>query len=467
MNEIEKNKRNIEDLSQGDIALKENVEQNGKKDIVKRSGKYMIFLMIYLILYEVFDTYTTSYYSAIVSFICEDFGLQLNDPDYDFAIAIASIGLYLAIFIQMLSDKIGRKPMIIVAFFGMGMSSWLLGLSESIGSYTFALFLMYLFFSSDIWVIVISEEAPTDKRAKYNAIIGVFGMFPSVLIPILRDLIDPVENNWQIMTYFAIIAMPLAFLGLFLKETQAFKVMKQNKNSTSKYSKDNILKSISKPFTEKNRIKIFVFILAGFILGMNFAGYQTVEMLLTDTIKNLSFNWSDSFWGIFGIDDYTSYISFAILMSGGSSVIFFTLTGILAEKFGRRFVMYIYNVIFFLSALEIWFVIEFFSILPIMVSTMGIMSGYFFFNGSFWGNGKILSIFTLESFDTEIRGSVSGWKSLAKALGLTLGALFTGLLRSTIPIHLVYVIYAGFLVSFIPILTKKYLPETKGKDLIL
>ena len=68
---------------------------------------------------------------------------------------------------------IGRKPVMILTFFGMGFASFIMYISQDILTFTFGFFLSWVFFSSDVWVIIISEEAPAEKRARYSYLIAV------------------------------------------------------------------------------------------------------------------------------------------------------------------------------------------------------------------------------------------------------------------------------------------------------
>ncbi|MFW9999577.1 MAG: hypothetical protein ACFE88_05620, partial [Candidatus Hermodarchaeota archaeon] len=79
--------------------------------------------------------------------------------------------------------------------------------STNIIVYTIFLFLLYFFFNSDIWVIYINEESPSDKRALYTNFVLIGGVVGALLIPVFHDIII----NWRGMTYFAIIlGIPLS-----------------------------------------------------------------------------------------------------------------------------------------------------------------------------------------------------------------------------------------------------------------
>ena len=410
-----------------------------------RSKRYMMFVIFYMILYESFDTYTCSYYFNIASYVQVDFGI--NNSIWLFMLSIASTGYFFSIVMHFLADKIGRKPIMIIVFLGMGISSFLLGFAREPISFTIFLFFMYIFFTSDIWGIIMSEEAPKDKRAGYSSIILVFGMVFSTSILFIRmfliypDPSNPARQTWENMAFFGGLAIPLALLGFFMKETPAFKKIRQDKADSTKFSKENIIITLKKPFEGNNRMIVITFILIGFILGLFFANAHSLEAVLSLQ---------------FGEDNY----NIAMMIGGLGSVGAFGLTGLISDKIGRKNTVYLYCVILFTATTiaSIFIEISFF---------WGIAILSFFTNGFFWGLGSLTRLFALESFDTDIRAYASGWRSFSYALGLTIGLAISGTLAMFIPLHVIYVIMAIGLIIGIPILTRLYLPETKGKDLMI
>ncbi len=143
-----------------------NLKESGKSNLQTMGKGYLIFLFIYLFLYEFMDSYTTSYYTSVVSYIEADFGI--DHSTFYLVQAIASIGLLLVLVIQNMADVLGRKPVLIFVFFGMGFASFILLISPNIMVFTIGFLLSWIFFSSDMWVIIISEEAPAKKRGTYS-----------------------------------------------------------------------------------------------------------------------------------------------------------------------------------------------------------------------------------------------------------------------------------------------------------
>lgn len=424
--------------------------------IFNLSKKYLMFLFFYMMLYEFMDSYTTSYYTAVVSYIQADF--QIDNSQFYLIQAVASVGLLLVIFIQNLADRIGRKPMMIIVFFGMGFSAFIMHISHNVFLFTIGFLLSWIFFSSDIWVIIISEEAPADKRARYSYLVAVVGALGAIAIPICRSIFvreSPAVNPsaWRGMNYLAISAMGLALLGFFLKETNAFiekRKMASAEIKTNKNRSSSTRKALFTPFAFESRSKIIAFMFIGFLLGITAAVISTFEDFLTTLI--VTENGGE-------VSDVTTVIYVVTL----GTFVFFGITGILADKLGRKPTLYIYagiNIFFFLLLV----------LTADLFATAGIFWVFsvfgFFVNGSFWGMFMLSKTFCVESFSTEIRGTSAGWRSLSYALGLILGSLISSGLAVFLELKFMFLLASIVTGLGITILTAKFLPETKGIDII-
>jgi len=151
---------------------------------------------------EILDTYTTNFPNVIPSKIIEEFLSGFSEDAgaaiFSICIAIASIGMYFVFFNQLLADKFGRKILLATTVLGMGVFSLLTIFSTSIFDYTVYLFLLYLFFSSDIWVIYINEESPADKRGRLTNLVLIGGVTGSILLPVFRSIfISNTSSNWR------------------------------------------------------------------------------------------------------------------------------------------------------------------------------------------------------------------------------------------------------------------------------
>lgn len=402
---------------------------------------YVLFLFAYLFMYEFFDTYSTSYYAAVVSYIQAD--LQIDHSQWYMVMAFASLGMFLAMFIQLLADVFGRKLMMMTVFFGMGLSSFIMYLSQSKGQFIAGFFLLWVFFSSDIWVIVVSEESPKEKRARYASLVIVFGSLGAIAIPILRShfihsspSVDP--TLWRTMTYLAILALPLSLLGFFMKETQAFEIQKPK---SGQFNLKKALAMVKQPFILVPRSIMLVFLIIGVMCGMLMGAFSTLEAYLTKMIGD------------------THIINNTLAAAAIGTLIFFGTTGLLADRWGRKLVFCLCFGLNFIS------ILLFISMMPSLTATKNYIPIYIITiiaNGSYWGLLFLSKIHCLECFPTEIRGTSAGLRSLSFAFGLTSGSLLCSALSTVMSLDEIYIIFSGTAVLIIPFLVIKFLPETKG-----
>jgi hypothetical protein len=89
---------------------------------------------------------------------------------------------------------------------------------------------------------------------------------------------------------------------------------------------------------------------------------------------------------------------------------------------------------------------------------VSIMSGTFF--GAYWSFSGINRVHCLETFPTEIRGTSSGWRSFAYALGVVGGSALASGLTHFISLGTILFLFSLFIVPVL-IVNQFTLPETK------
>ncbi|MFX0084061.1 MAG: MFS transporter [Candidatus Hodarchaeota archaeon] len=404
------------------------------------TSMYFLFLIIFLMCNEFFDTYTTLFWPTISSYVIDD--LFLGDQSlYSFFIAIASIGTYFVFFNQVLADKLGRKPMIFVVLFGMGFTSFLLNFCQTSIEFTLYLFLLFIWFSSDIWAIVIAEESEK-HRGKIINLILIVGAVATLIIPILRSAF--VENyGWRAMTWFGVLAIPTAFLTLFMKETQAFERLKEKNtekhtNTHSSTLERTSSKDLIKPFLEKESKHYFLVIMGlGFVLGVNY-----IFLSLGETYLMIDREYDPDF------------VSTVIFLMGIAAITCYAITGAMLDYIGRKNTSIIFIIL--LPAGVILVLIE---------STISVIIGAMIVSGSFWALNVSTRIICLEHFPTERRGTGNGWRNLFYAVGITFGHVIAAVLIPFIGLGATFLLISLSLVPCISFI-HKFLKETKGRNLI-
>ena len=430
------------------------MEEKGSKKGSLRSNHYFIYMVIVLMFVEILDTYTTTFPTAIPSKVIEEFLLPyhvLNVAQSIMAacISIATIGTYFVFLNQFLADKIGRKIVLAFTVFGMGFSSLLLFLSNNIITYTIYLFMLFVFFSSDIWTIYINEEAPQDKRALWTNIVLMGGLVGAVLLIIFRSIfISETTSYWRGMTFPAIfIGLILTIIIIFtLKETSKFKEMK-SKKVEKQQSTRSIIQDFKALFSGPNRKGFIAILIAGFIVTFN----QVFKSMLEEFLFRSPY---------FTDDDATMILT----IISAAVFIGYLLTGILADKKGRKLLFYVYAI---LQPISVIFVVIG------AYSPIGAIIIVAFSAGLAYISGQCLSVLirivSLELVPTEIRGMGTGVKSLIAAFGMTLGLLFSSATIYSLPfgdlnLGITFILFSLPYILIVPLIYF-FLKETKDVNL--
>ena len=410
-----------------------------------KDNSYFKRLIFVLMLVQMVDSFTTVMPGAIVSSIANHFlpGIPTNEQDaiYAFGTAIISIGMCFLFFSQYLSDRLGRKKMLIITVLGMSSAAVGMFLSTSFLMYMIFLFIMSFFFSSDIWLIYINEEAKPDKRAYYSNVILIAGLIGPVFMIISR-LIFITETNpfWQGMTFFPIVlGFPLCFIIYFtLKETKKYEEMKEKGEFKSRSFKNDL----TAIFKTENRKPYIVLLVIVFIRGMSGIFLGLFEKYI-DNVGTIS---QERVTIIFLLTIFAVFVAYAI-------------NGLLADKIGRKPLLYLWC---FLSPVSV--IIWVFGAYHPTSAFLIVLLGYSMSHISVWGAIGVIRLTTIEMLPTDRRGTGVGFRSLIGSIGAIIGLLLSSAVILVVGLGTTFLIFVmgNFLV--IPI-AYFFLKETKGVEL--
>lgn len=408
-------------------------------------NSYFKRLIRILMLVQMIDAFTTVFPGAIQSAIANDFlpGFTANEQDsiIAFASAIVSIGMCLLFFSQYLSDRLGRKKMLIVTVFGMASAAVGMFFSVNYVMYMLFVFIMYFFFSSDIWLIYINEEAGTKKRAYYSNIILMAGLIGPIFMVILRLIfIRGADPFWQGMTLFPILlGFPLCFIiNRNLKETTKFLEMKESGTIESRTFKEDL----SAIFKTENRKSYSFLLVIVFIRGMSGIYLNLFEKY----IYNVGTITQDQVTIIFLLVIFAVFIAYAI-------------NGLLADRIGRKPLLYLWSFISPISVL-LWVFGAYHPTSAFLI----VLLGYALSHISVWGAIGVIRLNTIELLPTDRRGTGVGFRSLIGSIGAIIGLFLSSAVILVLGLGTTFLIFVMGNFIVIPI-AYLYLKETKGVEL--
>ncbi|MBD3255230.1 MAG: MFS transporter [Candidatus Lokiarchaeota archaeon] len=414
---------------------------------IRVSKGYFRLLVVILIFIEILDAYTTGLPAAITSNILTEFfsdvATNTAQAVFAFGSGIAMIGMYFVVVSQYFADRFGRKPMLILTCLGMGFASLMIALSTTFVMYVVFLFLLYMFFSSDIWMIYINEECPSEKRVVWANIVVAGGIFGLLLTSILRGVFirgTPGEIGWRgLPMVSAILGFALAVICIFaVKESSVYVEHKEKGEEVRPGFKENV----SEIFKSTTRQQMSILLVITFIGGLSYLFQTLITGYLADQ-GGLSE----------GEITLVLLVVFAMILAG---YLFSALTG---DKLGRKFLIYFWS-----SVMPI------FVIITVILVTIGLAHSIitWIFVGlgvsAIWGLLGGVRITSVEIVPTEKRGTAAGLRSLLTATGTTAGLLLSSIVIFFFGLGVAFIVFTVPLYINIP-LTAKYIKETKGVDL--
>jgi len=408
-----------------------------------RTKGYFLFLFIFLCLMEIFDTYTTQYPNVIVSKVQEQFLSHLDpitaDSQMALVVALASVGMLFVVINQVLADFFGRRIFLFITMFGMGIASLCIFFSQTLVQYGIFLFFLYVFFSSDIWTIYITEECRKERRGLNLNLILVFGVIGALLVPTFRGIFLPTDTsmNWQGMTYFAFAAIPLSFAVIGIKETRKFQELKSTRVQKPT-PKENFSKFI-KPFSQKYRKSFIPILVMSFLQGLNYTFIQLGEAFISDHLSGEQINW-------------------VVTAMGLAAIVGYLLTGLLSDKFGRKPMLVIYSILLPSSiALSVFGATSDFAFIALLI-------GASLASLTYWSLGVVNRLVSIEILPTDIRGTGTAIRSVITAIGTILGGFLNSWLIAKVTLGPSFFIVSLVLLVNVPLILF-LIKETKSIEL--
>jgi MFS family permease len=405
-----------------------------------RDPAYLRMLLILLVSAAFFEGYDSSILALLLPNIQSSFGV--SEATLGITRIPIELGLFVAFFVARLSDRVGRRPMLLWSVVGYTVFTALTAVSWDIWSFAFFQFASRVFLGAEyaIGVTMIVEEFPAHRRSRALGTLLAFAAAGTIAVGVLLGLgLQDTALDWR--AFYLVGLVPLLVLGFYrrrLKETRRFEDVKAGRVA------DEPKPSMLVPWRARYRRNL---VLVGLI----------------HMFRSIPLFGSTAWWAFYAERErgFTSdQVAFYIICAYGLGCVGYYVCGRAMERFGRRITGLVYGMG------GVTFTIILFQTTNQTLSFVSLLLGVFFGLGSAPAMGAIAT----ELFPTEIRGQTMAWvRNVFEIAGYVFGPALVGILgdHQSGAIGNVGDTVTALMLLQIPtlFLIWRYLPETKGREL--
>ncbi|MBE6774809.1 MAG: MFS transporter [Ruminococcaceae bacterium] len=362
-------------------------------------------------------------------------------------------------FYKALADKWGRKPLFALSTLGMSLGLFIIYFSPNYLVFLLGYGIIGFFYSHDIQIIYILEEAPEKHRAMIYSILKSLGIFGVVCIPVLRNLLmgnDP--TKWRSIFMFPAVCglIAAALITVFAKDTGVF-LKERTAYLSVPYEARQAEKQRIKEQKKAQRNQAGVFNAVKYIFSDRDTKTLIISHIIFDAGMPAIALYYESSMHIAGMSTEDITKSLFVL-----PIVYAVLTlcsGFVADFIGRKRTVTIAGVLcvsgFILFAVginQLWN--------PYLI---GGLCGLY--QGCYWIGRDYMNIMMTEKVPTDIRASVVGAEGLLLIIGLAVGYILTivGMLVMEVWLTCLLVAIPCVVVSVVILVLK--VRETKGANM--
>lgn len=203
-----------------------------------REGPYLKVLLALLMSVTIFEGYDVTIFHLCTPDIAHTF--HMDDRAVGLMATIVRLGGMLAFAVVMLSDRLGRKPVVSATVLFYTLFTLLTALSRGLGSFTLFQSCAQIFLSAEfaLAIIMISEEFSDASRGRGVALLHAMGLVGVVAGGLLYGYIADSRWGWRGMYFIGILPLLLvAFLRRGLRETLRFERLRRERESSLQRSR--------------------------------------------------------------------------------------------------------------------------------------------------------------------------------------------------------------------------------------
>jgi putative MFS transporter len=413
-----------------------------------RSASYLRLLLVLLVSAAFFEGYDSSILALLLPNIQSTF--HASEAVLGVTRIPIELGLFVAFFVTRLSDRLGRRPLLLWSVVGYTVFTALTALSWDIWSFALFQFGSRIFLGAEyaVGITMIVEEFPTARRGHALGVLLTFNALGTIVVGgLLASKLQDGPLEWR--TFYLIGLLPLLVLSVFrrrLKETRRFVEDKRRRAERGGVSGDGPEPAVAflEPWKPRYR-------------------KQLVLVGLLHLLRSVPLFGSTAWWAYYAERERgfsATRVALYIIVSSGVGCAGYYVCGRVMERIGRRPTFVIYTVG------GVGFAILLFQTRSATVSFFALALAVFFGLGI----GPVMSAFATELFPTEIRGQAAAWvRNWFEIAGYVFGPALVGILgdHATGAIGNIGDTVTLMMCLWLPglVLAWRYLPETRGVHL--
>jgi MFS family permease len=407
-----------------------------------RDESYLRLLLLLLISAAFFEGYDSSILALLLPNIQATF--HVSEAILGLTRIPIELGLFVAFFVTRLSDRVGRRPLLLWSVVGYTLFTALTAVSWDIWSFAFFQFGSRIFLGAEyaVGITMIVEEYPAARRGRALGTLLTFSALGTIVVGVLLG-IGLQEGPLEWRTFYLIGLLPLLALSVYrrrLRETRRFLEDKARREAGEVTEEVPFLEPW-KPEYRRNLV----------LVGL-------IHML-----RSIPLFGSTAWWAFYAERERgftAAEVAIYIIVAYGIGCVGYYVCGRAMERFGRRPTAMVY------FAGGILFSIVLFQVSGKAVSFFALMLAVFFGLGM----GPVMSSFATELFPTRIRGQAAAWiRNWFEIAGYVFGPALVGILgdHATGAIGNIGDTVTLLMVLQVPTLwlVWRYMPETRGLEL--
>ncbi len=198
------------------------------------SDRYLLTLLGLLMSVTIFEGYDVTIFHLCTPDIAHTF--HMDDRAVGMMASMVRFGGMLAFFVVMLSDRIGRKPIVSVTVLLYALFTFFTAISRGLWTFTLFQSCAQIFLSAEfgVAVIMISEEFPDSARGRGIALLHMVGLLGVVAGGELYGYMADSRFGWRGMYLLGIAPLLLvAFLRRNLRETARYLMTRRGRAASA------------------------------------------------------------------------------------------------------------------------------------------------------------------------------------------------------------------------------------------